>query len=99
MNARQAGRNVRTYDPIRAGRSQFRRGRTRGAPNYRPREVEMLLDLVDDELPVGAKGWNVVGARFREWAAATEHPARADRSLEIKFKQVCITHHYWPAPY
>ncbi|KAF9790669.1 hypothetical protein BJ322DRAFT_990188, partial [Thelephora terrestris] len=54
-------------------------------------EVEVLLDLVDKELPVGAKGWNVVGARFCEWAANTEHPARADRSLEIKYKQLVKT--------
>lgn len=87
-NVRQARRNDRAYDPIRAERSQSRKGRTRGAPNYRPREVMMLLDLVDQELPVGAKGWNIVGARFREWAGITEHPARTDRSLEIKYKQV-----------
>jgi hypothetical protein len=51
----------------------------------------MLLDLVDEELPVGAKGWNVIGARFRDWAAITENPARTDRSLEIKYKQVKVT--------
>ena len=87
-DARQARKNDRAYDPVRSDRSQSRRGRTRGSPNYRPREVEVLLDIVDEELPVGAKGWNVVGARFREWVASTEHPARADRSLEIKYKQV-----------
>jgi hypothetical protein len=97
-NVRQARRNDRAYDPIRTERSQSRRGRTRGAPNYRPREVEVLLDLVDEELPVGAKGWNVVGARFREWAANTEHPARADRSLEIKYKQVrCHSSFIYPS--
>ena len=88
QDGRQARRHDRAYDPVRADRSQSRRGRARGAPNYRPREVEMLLDLVDEELPVGAKGWSVVGVRFREWAATTEHPARTDRSLEIKYKQV-----------
>jgi len=91
--ARQVRRNDRAYDPIHAEKSRSRRGRTRGAPNYRPREVEVLLDLVEEELPVGAKGWNVVGARFREWAAVTEHPARTDRSLEIKYKQVGATCH------
>jgi hypothetical protein len=87
-DSRQARRNDRAFDPVRADRSRSRRGRTRGAPNYRPREVRMLLDLVDEELPVGAKGWNVIGARFRDWAAITENPARTDRSLEIKYKQV-----------
>jgi len=76
------------YDPIRVEQSRSRWGRTRGAPNYRPCEVEKLLDLVNEELPVGAKGWNVVGAHLCEWAVITEHPTRTDRSLELKFKQV-----------
>ena len=46
------------------------------------------MDLVNEELPVGAKGWNVVGAHLCEWAVITEHPTRTDRSLELKFKQV-----------
>lgn len=80
-------RTSRAYNPISSqGRTQ---GRARGSPNYRPREVETLLDLVEAELPVGSKGWNVVGARFREWATTTEYPSRTDRSLEVKFKQVC----------
>ena len=98
-NARQARRNDCAYDPIGAERSRSWRGRTRGAPNYKPREVAVLLDLVDEELPVGAKGWNIIGARFREWAANTENPARADRSLELKYKQVGAVHHCWNVSY
>ena len=71
--------------PHEGGRGQ---GRTRGAVNYRPREIEVLLDLVEAELPVGAKGWGTVGAKFREWAATTENSSRTDRSLEAKYKQV-----------
>ena len=85
--AQSVRRAVRAHDPIQGrGKTQ---GRARGSPNYRPREVEILLDLVEDELPVGSKGWSTIGARFREWAATTEHPSRTDRSLEIKYKQVC----------
>jgi len=50
----------------------------------------------EDELPVGAKGWKVVGARFRDWSATAGYLARADRSLELKFKQVGET--YYPHP-
>ena len=64
------------------------KGRTRGSANYRPQEVEILLDYVEAELPIGGKGWGVIGARFREWAAISECPSRTDRSLEMKFKQV-----------
>ena len=89
---RRSQRSTRAHDPVRgqkANRPRERgRGRTRGAPNYRTREVETLLDLADEELPIASKGWRVVGARFRDWATVTQSPARTDRSLELKFKQV-----------
>ena len=87
--------SARSYDPIRGRRTgrlrEGGRGRTRGTPNYKPREVQVLLDLVDEELPIASKGWKTVGAQYRDWAAVAEHPARTDRSLELKFKQVCAT--------
>ena len=88
--SREAARSARAYDPTRADRSQPRggRGRAHGAINYRPKEVQTLLDLIEDELPVGAKGWKVIGSRFRDWAVTAGYPARVDRSLELKFKQV-----------
>lgn len=88
---RQANRSARAYDPTRSQRDRTRNGRggrTRGTINYRPKEVQTLLDLIEDELPVGAKGWKVVSSRFRDWAATAGYPARTDRSLELKFKQV-----------
>ena len=88
---RTTRRSTRVHDPVRGQRDRPReggRGRTRGAANYRPRELEVLLDLIGDELPIGAKGWNVVGTRFREWATITQYPARTNRSLELKYKQV-----------
>lgn len=88
---REVVRSARAYDPVRSQRGQPRGGkggRTRGAINYRPKEVQVLLDLIEDELPVGAKGWKVVGSRFRDWAVTAGYPARTDRSLELKFKQV-----------
>jgi len=90
---RTARRSTRAHNPVHGqgvrshegGRGQ---GRTRGSANYCPQEIEILLDLVEAELPVGAKGWSVVGARFREWAAVAEYPSQTDRSLEAKYKQV-----------
>ena len=64
------------------------RGRARGIPNYKPQEVQTLLDLIEEELPIASKGWKVVGAQFRDWAVVAEYPARTDRSLELKYKQV-----------
>lgn len=90
--SRRLQRSTRAFNPVggqRVNRPRERgRGRTRGAPNYQVREVETLLDLVEEELPIASKGWRVVGARFRDWATVTQGPARTDRSLELKFKQV-----------
>ena len=87
-----AQRSARTYDPLRGQGARRQsgggRGRTRGASNYKLREIEVLLDLVDEELPIASMGWRVVGSRFQDWASVSSHPARTDRSLELKFKQV-----------
>ena len=88
---RTTHRSTRAHNPVRGQRGRRREGRggrTRGAANYRPHEIEVLLDLIEDELPIGGKGWNIVGTRFREWAMIAQYPARTDRSLELKYKQV-----------
>lgn len=83
-NLRPTQRSTRAYDPVRGQRTarprEGGRGRTRGAPGYKPQEVRVLLDHVEEELPIAAKGWRVVGAQFRDWAVVTEYPARTDRS-------------------
>ena len=93
-NARRIQRSTRAHDPVRGQQTshqrESRRGRTRGAPNYKPREVQVLLDLVEEELPIASKGWRVVGSQFRDWVVVTEYPARTNRSLELKYKQVCL---------
>ena len=90
--SRHAQRLARSYDPVRGRRNgrlrEGGRGRTRGTPNYKPREVQVLLDLVEEELPIASKGWKIVGCQFRDWAVISEFPTRTDRSLELKFKQV-----------
>jgi len=94
-NLRRAQRSARAHDPIRGQRTnrprEGGRGRARGIPNYKPREIQILLDLIEEELPIAAKGWKVVGAQFRDWAVVAEFPARTDRSLELKYKQVNFT--------
>ncbi|KAF9782300.1 hypothetical protein BJ322DRAFT_1111171 [Thelephora terrestris] len=94
-NARRTRRSTRAHDPVRGQRTARQReggrGRTRGAPNYKPREVKVLLDLVEEELPIASKGWRVIGSQFRDWAVVTEYPARTNRSLELKYKQLVRT--------
>lgn len=93
-NARHTRRLTRAHDPVRGQRTsrkrEGRRGRTRGASNYKPREVQVLLDIVEEELPIAAKGGKV-GAQFRDWAVVAEYPVRTDRSLELKYEQVCFS--------
>lgn len=94
-NARRTRRSTRAHDPVRGQRTgrqrEGGRGRTHGAPNYKPREVQVLLDLVEEELPIASKGWRVIGSQFRDWVIVAEYPARTDRSLELKYKQVCFS--------
>ncbi|KAI0047509.1 hypothetical protein FA95DRAFT_1662927 [Auriscalpium vulgare] len=68
-----------------------KRGRSKGAANYRDDEVNVLLDLVEDILPTGGKGWKVVGDRHRDWAQTQGSSERTDKSLESKFKQLVKT--------
>ena len=74
--------------PEQQVRQDKRRGRRHGAMNYTTDEVNTFLDLIDKELPVGGKGWAVVGARFRDTAQTNGFPQRSDQSLKVKFGQV-----------
>ena len=61
-----------------------------GATNYADTEVKKLLDLVQEELPVSASGWSVIGERYRKCASeesASDFGIRADSSLKQKFRQ------------
>jgi len=53
--------------------------------------VQVLLDLIEEELPIVSKGWKAVGTQFRDWAVVAKYPARTDWSLELKYKQVNFT--------
>lgn len=75
------GLHVPTIQSVAVGLDRMRGGGGKDG-------LVVLLDLTEAELPVGSKGWNTVGVKFREWAAITEYPSRTDRSLEVKYKQV-----------
>jgi hypothetical protein len=68
-----------------------KRGRPSGAGNYTDDDVTALLDFVEEELPLGQRGWNSVHAKFSKWARQHGRPDRYVKSLETKFKQVCIS--------
>jgi hypothetical protein len=72
--------------------SKKRRGRTAGVVNYSNEDVDALLDIIEENLPTGGKGWNTVGSEFVVWAEENGRPARTAKSLEAKYKQVCDHH-------
>ncbi|KAG2336469.1 hypothetical protein BDR05DRAFT_953347 [Suillus weaverae] len=66
-------------------------GRPNGSNNYSSANVKFLLDLVEDELPLGQKGWQVIHSKFTQWANRHGRPQRKATSLETKFKQFVKT--------
>ena len=69
--------------------SKVKRGRPQGANNYSIKDTNILLDLVEDELPLGQRGWTAVMTKYNKWATECGRPIRKQLSLETKFKQVC----------
>ena len=56
--------------------------------NYSRDDTTQLFDLVEEELPVGPKGWKVVHKGYNQWAKSNGRPLRSSKSLENKYKQV-----------
>lgn len=65
-----------------------KRGHPSGASNYLAEDISVLLDYVEQELPLAQHGWNKVHHQLLKWAHSCGHPARAVKSLETKYKQV-----------
>ena len=68
--------------------TKAKRGRPQGAGNYSVGDMTALLNYVEEELPLGQRGWAVVATKFNKWAAKHGRPDRKITSLETKFKQV-----------
>lgn len=67
-----------------------KRGRPKGAGNYTSDDNSALLDAVESELPLGMRGYQAVHRQFTQWARRNGRPERTVKSLETKFKQVCL---------
>jgi hypothetical protein len=52
-------------DDPRAG---AKRGWPSGSSNYSPADIQVLLDFVEDESPLGQKGWQMIHLKYSEWA-------------------------------
>ncbi|KAH7907608.1 hypothetical protein BJ138DRAFT_1129056 [Hygrophoropsis aurantiaca] len=73
------------------GEPKPKRGRPFGPGNYSPSDVKALLGFIENELPLGQRGWKAVHTRFVQWARKHKRPQRALKSLETKYKQLVRT--------
>ncbi|KAG1729880.1 uncharacterized protein EDB91DRAFT_1252923 [Suillus paluster] len=62
-----------------------------GSNNYSVTDIQVLLDFVEDECPLGQKGWQAIHLKYSEWARKHKRPPRKAMSLETKFKQLVKT--------
>ncbi|KAJ8582171.1 hypothetical protein M405DRAFT_750637, partial [Rhizopogon salebrosus TDB-379] len=68
-----------------------RRGHPNGSNNYSSLDKKILLNMVEEELPLGQRGWQAIHLKFSQWAKANGRPEGKVTSLETKFKQLVKT--------
>ncbi|KAG2747611.1 hypothetical protein P692DRAFT_20736122, partial [Suillus brevipes Sb2] len=72
-------------------RTEIKRGRPYGSNNYSAADIQVLLDFIEHERPLGQKGWQAIHSKYSEWASRHGRPPRKVVSLETKFKQLVKT--------
>jgi hypothetical protein len=65
-------------------------GRRQGAGNYKDDDINELLQLVEEELPIGGNGWKHISVCYEQWASRKGQPVHDVKALEMKFKGVCV---------
>ncbi|RDX46394.1 hypothetical protein OH76DRAFT_1485628 [Lentinus brumalis] len=66
-------------------------GRQPGSQNYSEEDLESLLDLTQEILPIGQNAWGQVTRRFNEWAEQNGRPPRTQKPLKTKFETMVRT--------
>ena len=66
-------------------------GCTAGALNYSFDDVDAFMDILEVLRPLGVKAWNSASDEFNVWAEENGCPTCSAKSLENKFKQVCLS--------
>ncbi|KAG6808002.1 hypothetical protein H0H92_005725 [Tricholoma furcatifolium] len=72
-------------------KTKKRGGRSSGVANYSGDDIDMLLDIVEERLPIGGNSWNSCANEFCDWAKENGRPIRTVKSLEAKYKQLVKT--------
>lgn len=83
-------RKAASPEPLGHADRKKQRGRASGAQNYSSEDLDALLDILEECLPLGGHAWNSAGDEFNTWAQENGRPSRTPKSLELKFKQVRI---------
>ncbi|KIK76468.1 hypothetical protein PAXRUDRAFT_18188 [Paxillus rubicundulus Ve08.2h10] len=68
-----------------------KRGRPQGANNYSVSDTNVLLNIIEDKLPIGQQGWLAVMTKFNKRTIELGRPERKQTSLETNFKQLVKT--------
>jgi hypothetical protein len=68
--------------------SSKKHGQAAGVANYSANDVDALLTILEEHLPLGGQAWATVGDEFNKWAEENGRPNRTAKSLEHKYKQV-----------
>ena len=61
-----------------------RGGKTRGVCNYTLEDLNILIDIMEDVLPVIEIHWTQVTSRYNLWAQENTCPSRDSTSLQKK---------------
>ena len=65
------------------------KGRATGSCNFSYEEIHRLLHGINNQLPIGGKGWEAVAKAYNSWAAKQGYSQRTAQSIKGKFDTVC----------
>lgn len=65
-------------------------GHRPGVGNYKDDDIIELLQLVEEELPIGGNGWKHISFCYEQWATCKSHPVCDIKALKSKFKGVSL---------
>jgi len=65
-----------------------RRQTRAGVPNYSNDELDHLLDIVSEVLPLGSNHWALVANKFAKWAEDQDNTLRDQDSIKNKFDKL-----------
>ncbi|OJT04163.1 hypothetical protein TRAPUB_5208, partial [Trametes pubescens] len=73
--------------PARATAAQLasHTGRQAGASNYTDEDMDALLGLVSEDLPIGQNAWLRITESFNNWARENGRPPRTQKLLKTKY--------------